>query len=143
MRQLVKRVRKRCYGCKHIQTVVFQIPTPGLLPRDRTEGCRAFQIVCTDYAGSIIYEKNQKTEGKACILLVACSLSRALRVELLTDQTIQGFIQYLKRFVASRRRPEKIYSDNAKTFEPAAKWLKKAMTSEKFHENLTSQEIKW
>ena len=76
-------------------------------------------------------------------MLFACSLSRAVHVELLTDQTLQGFIQYLKRFFVSRRRPEKIYSDNAKTFETAAKWLKKVMTSEKFHENLTSQEIKW
>ena len=54
LRQLVKRVRKRCYGCKHIQTVVFQIPTTGLLPRNRTEDCRPLQIVGTDYAGPII-----------------------------------------------------------------------------------------
>ena len=143
LRQLVKRVRKSCYGCKRFQTVAFNTPPPGLLPRDRTEGFRAFQIVGTDYAGPIIYKKKQRIEGKAYILLFACSLSRAVHIELLTDQTTEGFIQCLKRFIGRRGRPEKIYSDNAKTFEAAAKWLKKVMASERFHEYLTNQEIKW
>ena len=125
LRQLVKRVKKRCYRCKRFQTVAFQIPPPGLLPRDRTKGCRAFQIVGTDYTGPIIYKKKQKTKGKSYIFLFACSLSRAVHTELLTDQTIEGFIQCTKRFVARRGRPEKIYSDNAKAFEAASKWLKK------------------
>ena len=51
-------------------------------------------------------------------------------------------MQCLKRFIARKGRPEKIYSDNAKTFEAAAEWLKKVMASEKFHEYLTNQEIK-
>ena len=46
--QLVKRYIKGCYGRKRFQTVAFQTPPPGLLPRDRTEGYRAFQIVGTD-----------------------------------------------------------------------------------------------
>ena len=56
---------------------------------------------------------------------------------------MEGFIQCLKRFVVHTGRREKIYSDNPKIFEAAAKWLKKVMTSQKFHEYLTSQEIKW
>ena len=43
--QLVKRIRKGCYGCKRFQTVAFQTPPPGLLPRDRTEGYRAYQML--------------------------------------------------------------------------------------------------
>ena len=121
--------------------MAFQTPSLGLLPRVRTEGSRAFQIVGTML--DIIYKKKQKTEGKAYILLFAGSLSRAVHMEFLTDQTTEGFIQYLIRFVSCRGRPEKIYSNNAKTFEAAAKWLKKVMTNGKFHEYLTSQEIKW
>ena len=49
----------------------------------------------------------------------------------------------MKRFVGDRGRPEKVFSDTAKTFKAAAKWLKNVMTSERFHEYLTSQEIKW
>ena len=49
----------------------------------------------------------------------------------------------MKIFVGRRGRPEKIFSDNAKTFKAAAKWLKNVTTSEKFHVYLTSQEIKW
>ena len=78
--QLVKRFKKGCYRCKRFQTVAFQTPPPGLLPRDRTEGYRAFQIVDTDYAGPIIYKRKQKTEGKAYVLLFACNLSRAVHI---------------------------------------------------------------
>lgn len=135
MRQLVKRVRKRCYGCKTFSNSGFSNTTPGLLPCDRTEGCRAFQIVGTNYVGPIIYKKKQKAEGKTYILLFACSLSRAIHIDLLTDQKMEGFIQCLKRFVARRGRREKIYSDNPKTFEAAAKWLKKELLLKTFVDN--------
>ena len=119
--------------CKSFQKVAFQIPTDGLLPSDRIEGCRAFQIVGTDYAEPITYKKKQKIDVKAYILLFACTLSGVVHIELLTDQTTDGFIKCLTRLVARRRRPQNIYSDHAKTFDTAAKWLKKVMTSVKFH----------
>ena len=75
-------------------------------------------------------------------MLFACSLLGAVHIELLTDQTTEGFIQCLKRFVARKRGPQRIYSENVKTFEAAAKWLKKVMNSEKFYEYFISKEIK-
>ena len=53
------------------------------------------------------------------------------------------FLQTLKRLIARKGRPEKIYSDNAKTFVAAAQWLKKVQQDEKFHHFLTNQNIKW
>ena len=48
---------------------------------------------------------------------------------------MEGFIQCLKRFVARRGRREKIYSDNPKKFEAAAKWLKKELLLKTFVDN--------
>ena len=53
------------------------------------------------------------------------------------------FIPILKRLIARKDRPEKIYSDNAKTFVAAAKWLKKSQQDEKFNHFLANEKIKW
>ena len=141
LQQLVKRVRKRCYGCNRFQTVIFQTPPLVLLPRDHSECDKFFKLqVLTTL--NLPFIKKQKTEGKDYALLFTCSLLGAVHIELLTDQTTEGFIQCLKRFVARKRGPQRIYSENVKTFEAAAKWLKKVMNSEKFYEYLISQEIK-
>lgn len=61
-----------------------------------------------------------KREGKAYIILYACSLMRALCLELSRIMETGEFLRSLKRLIARKGRPEKIYSDNAKTFVAAA-----------------------
>lgn len=63
-----------------------------------------------------------KREGKAYIILYACSLMRALCLELSRIMETGEFLRSLKRLIARKGRPEKIYSDNAKTFVAAANW---------------------
>ena len=79
--------------------------------------------------------------GKAYILLLTCSLTCAICLELLPDQTLERFLPTLKSFIA--RRPEKIYSDNFSTFVAAAKWIKKAMQNEAVHDFLANNHITW
>ena len=68
---------------------------------------------------------------------------RAVYIELLPDQTADQFIPYLKKFVARRGRPNKIYSDNVKTFTATAKWIRGIMKDEKLNEFLVNQSIVW
>ena len=42
LRRLVKRVVKKCPGCKRFQAVALTAPPPGLLPQDRAEGSYPF-----------------------------------------------------------------------------------------------------
>ena len=49
--QLTKRLRYMCIGCKRFQATVFKAAVTGLLPKDRTEGSRAFKVIEADYAG--------------------------------------------------------------------------------------------
>ena len=142
LRQLAKKVRKNCHGCKRFTAVPLKAPVVGMLPRDRTVGERAFQAIGIDYAGPLYYKKG-KREQKAYILIYACSLSRALYLDLMPDQTCDAFLRSLKRMIARKGRPDVIYSDNFSTFKSAASWLKEVCKSEEVNSYLTNQEIKW
>ncbi|XP_066029903.1 uncharacterized protein [Pocillopora verrucosa] len=84
-----------------------------------------------------------KTEGKAYLALYACSLTRGLFLEVLPNLATSEFLRSLKRLIARRGRPKKIYSDNGKTFVGAEKWLKQVMRDEKTQDYLAHENIKW
>ena len=96
-----------------------------------------------DFAGPIKYLKKPKQEAKSCIVLYACSLTRAVYLELLHSLETQEFLQSFKRLVARRGRPSKVYSDNVRTFVAAVRWLKKAQSDEKFNNYLATNQIRW
>ena len=143
LRQLVKKTIKSCWGCKRFQALAFSSPPPGLLPRERTEGSNAFEVVGVDFAGPIKYRRSARVEGKAYLVLFACSLSRALHLEVLPNLETATFMGSLKLLIARRGRPSKIYSDNGRTFIGAAKWLKQIRKDERIQTYLADEEIHW
>jgi hypothetical protein len=114
-----------------------------MLPLERTVGNHPFQAIGVDFAGPLKYKKSNKAEGKAYIVLYACSLTRAIYVELLPTLRAQEFLSSLKRFIARKGRPQKIFSDNGKTFVAAEKWLKTVQKDEKLQNFLAVTEIHW
>jgi hypothetical protein len=64
LRQLVKKVMKKCFGCRRFHAKRFARPPVGILPVDRTQGNRLFQVVGMDFAGPIKY---RVTKGKAYV----------------------------------------------------------------------------
>ena len=143
LRRLTKKVVKNCHGCKRFNVQAFAAPPPGQLPKDRTEGQSAFEVIGVDFAGPLKYRKRKNLEGKAYITLYACSLKRGIYLDLLLSLDTSEFIRSLKRFIARRGRPMKIYSDNGRTFVGAAKWLETVRADERLNEFLCRQEIKW
>ena len=87
--------------------------------------------------------KGKKNEGKAYIVLYACSLTRGIYLELLPNMETTEFITSLKRFITHRGRPEKINSDNGKTFVGAVNLLKTIMMDKKVHDYLAKHRIMW
>ena len=75
LRQLVKKVHKNCQGCKGFQTSAYAAPPPGNLLTTRTQGTNPYQVIGVDYAGPIRYRVSKQREGKAYVLLYACSLT--------------------------------------------------------------------
>ena len=143
LRRLVKKLRGSCHGCKRFRARAYQAPPPGNLPKSRTQASRPFQVIGVDFAGPIRYTSRAKTESKAYLALYACSLTRAVHLDLLKSLETSEFIGSLKRFIARRGRPEIIYSDNGSTFKAADKWLKKVQQDERFHDLLAGLTIKW
>ena len=139
LRRLIKQVIKSCHGCKRFQVATLLNPPTGNLPRERTAGSVPFwfKSIRLHFAGPIEYLSKNKKEVKAYIVLYACSLTRAAYVDLLAS------LSSFKRFIARRRRPEKIFSDNEKTFVAGANWLRNVMKDERLSAFLARQEITW
>ena len=96
-----------------------------------------------DCAAPILYKGENKNLKKAYIILITCSLSRAMQLELVQSQKLEEFIIFFKRSIAQRGRPQKVYSNNAKTFKAVADWIKVNTKSERFQDYLSESYIKW
>ena len=143
LRSLVKSVRSKCYGCKRFSATPARNPIPGQLPEDRTTVGTAFEVIGTDFAGPVKYKQGKKIQGNAYLAIFACSLSRAIHLELMASLETDNFITCLKRFIARRGRPRVIYSDNGGTFVKAEKWLRQLRTDERLQGLLEQHEITW
>ena len=143
LRQLVRKVRGACHGCKRFQALAYAAPPPGNLPTTRTHGTNPYQVIGVDYAGPIRYRVSKKREGKAYVLLYACSLTRGIYLDLLLNLETAECLRSLKKFIAHRGRPERIYSDNGRTFVGAAEWMKTVMKDERLQTYLSTNQIKW
>ena len=109
---------------------------------DRIVGNRAFQVIGVDYADPLNYRTSPTKEGKTYVLLFSCSLTIAIHLQPLKEQTTNELIRLLKLLIARHGCPQIIYSDNAKTFTAAASWIKKDVKSETLRNVLAHQEIK-
>ena len=106
LRQLVKKVRKSCHGCKRFQALAYAAPPPGNLLTTQTQGNNPYQVIGVDYAGPIQYRVSKQREGKAYVLLFACSLTRGIYLDLLPNLETAECLKSLKQFIARRGRPE-------------------------------------
>ena len=143
LRQLVKRVRTECWGCKRFRAKSYEKPPPGKLPSTRTKGTTPFEVLGVHIAGPIRYKTKEKKFGKSYLVLYGCSLTRAVHLEVLKSLELSEFLGSLKRFIARRGRPKIIYSDNSTTFKAASKWLKKVQSDEQMNNFLSERSVQW
>ena len=99
-------------------------------------------MVGIDFAGPIKYRIKANTDGKAYLILYAC-LTRGVYLELLHSLETDEFMISLIRFVARRRRPIIIHSDNGSTFKAAAKLINLINKDEKINNYLAKNSIEW
>ena len=69
-----------------------------------------------------ILKPRRKVNSKH-ILLFSCCVTRAVRIELVSNLTTTEFIKSFKRLISKRDKPKTVYSDNVKTVKVGAKWL--------------------
>ncbi|XP_044778298.1 uncharacterized protein LOC120284346 [Drosophila simulans] len=122
IKNVVKAVVNPCKICtiykKRLQTQLM-----GDFPTDRVSFSRAFTYTGIDYAGP--FEIKNYT-GRACLItkgyvcVFVCFSTKAIHLEPTSDLTTEKFLAAFARFVARRGCPQRVHSDNGKTFVGAA-----------------------
>ncbi|XP_028416198.1 uncharacterized protein LOC114539993 [Dendronephthya gigantea] len=78
LRRLVRKMIKRCNGCRRFRAAAVADPPPGNLPTDQTVGSSAFQVIGVDYAGPIPYRTAKNRERKSYLLLYVVCRERSI-----------------------------------------------------------------
>ena len=76
-------------------------------------------------------------------MLYACSLTKALYLEVLPNLETTTLMPSLKRFIAKQGRPSKILSGNERTFVGATKLMKEIQKDNQMQGDLASEKITW
>eukprot|EP00731_Ephydatia_muelleri_P023359 Em0015g942a len=117
----------------------YLCPAPPPLPECRVKEAFAFSSIGVDFAGPL-YVKNPE---KAWICLYTCCATRAVHLDILTDLSTDSFIRSFRRFVARRGFPNRVISDNGKTFKGADKANQAMLRHSMVKKFLSDLNIKW
>lgn len=143
-RKIVRRVVSRCTLCKGFKARAGQ-QTTAPLPKDRVTESPPFKVTGVDFAGPL-YVKAQGSLKKSYIALFTCAVTRAIHLELVSDQSTENFLLAFKRFISRRGLCKVIYSDNARTFKRADQDLRelwKTIKDPQLREFFSGKGITW
>ena len=144
-RAATRRVLKECLFCvrrdaKPAQQLMANLPSARLQSEEPP-----FSHTGADCFGPFIVKKGRmELKRYGCVFI--CMTTRAIHLEVLSDLTIDSFINALRRFFARRGPPTHLYTDNGTNFTGAERVLKeeiKRWNENKIHEYLQQKEIVW
>ena len=143
LRMIVKSVVHKCYTCKKYRAKRLAAPPTAALPEFPTTVTEPFAVTGVDFAGPLLYRSEQNTIEKAYIILYTCVSTRAVHLKVVKGMGVADFQRSFKEFTARRGLPDKIISDNAKTFMAAKDWLMKLRMDEDLNNYLAMHQIRW
>ena len=124
-RQAVRSAKFKCNYC-HRQTVKPLEQKMGNLPECRLEVGIVFRNTGVDFFGPMLVEE-KRSEVNVYGCLFVCMSTRACHLQLVDDLSTDHFIMALKRFIARRGRPQRMFSDNGTKFVGANNELRKCL----------------
>ena len=114
------------------------------MPTDRVHEGPPFTYTGIDFAEPLyVNSESPENRSKAYCCLFTCASTRAVHVELTESLTVTSFSQAFRRFVSRRGLPEKLLTDNAKTFKSASVDVKKIIKSSEVKKYLANRQIDW
>lgn len=118
------------------------------LPRDRSTPTKPFTVCGVDYMGPvglIVHRARGIIPVKAYVCVFVCFATRAIHVELVSNQSTNQFIAALRRMIARRGQIHTIWSDNGTNFVGANSFLKQIYAkNQEWSETIPKQMgIKW
>ena len=118
------------------------MPDPPPLVKSRVNQVEPFNVTGVDFTGAL-YVRAPEGERKVYICLFTCAVSRAVHLEIITDLTVDSFLQAFRRFAERRSVPQLLISDNGSTFLAAAEELKTLFASTELSETLACKGTEW
>ena len=115
-RQAVQSVLNKCFACKKHSGGPYKLPLMPPLPSDRTKQTKVFEYTGIDFMGPFWIKLNDE-KTKIWVALFSCLTTRLIHLEPVFDLSGKTFLNSLRRFIANKGKPSKIYSDNASTFK--------------------------
>ena len=122
-RNVSRIVYQRCLECQRQKALPYQ-PPMGDLPSFRLTPRYPMECIGLDGLGPF-YVRDSENVLKCWVLLMTCAVTRVVHLELITDLTVDEFMNALYRMMARKGTVRLIYSDNAATHKRAEKELKK------------------
>mgnify|MGYP002804534746 CR=1 FL=1 len=99
-----------------------------------------------DFAGPV-YVKNSSFNDrqlyKVYIALFTCASTRALHLQLVGKTSAATFLQAFRRFTSRRGLPNRILTDNAKTFKSASKEVRMNSESKEVKRYFADRRVTW
>lgn len=142
LNQIRKNIKK-CQTCFRAKPIMLDYKM-GNLPDSRVILNRPFYDTGIDYCGPFyIKEKKYRNRNhlKIYVSIFVCMATKAVHIEVVSDLTTETFLAALRRFLARRGKPARIFSDNGTNFIGANNELKELYTlfqSDDHIENVTS-----
>ena len=145
LRPAVKSVIKDCQFCK-IRKAKPSAPKMAPLPDVRTESfVRPFTNTGVDYFGPLYVTIGRRREKRYGVLFT-CLNVRAVHLEIAASLTTDSMIMALRRMMARRGKPKRIYSDNGTNFIGAKRELREALEEldqDVIQKTLSTDGIEW
>lgn len=142
IRRVVRSLLKKCVTCRKVSGRPYSAPEAPPLPKSRTLCSKPFSVTGVDFTGAL-FVRSTGGEQKVYICLFTCANTRAVHLEVVTDLTEENFMQAFRRFVGRKSLPQLMISDNASTYQSAAKELEKLFTSTILSERLGRHGTMW
>ena len=141
-RQVIRKLLRHCVTCQKVQGKPYQIPDPPPLIKERIQSAQPFEFTGVDFTGAM-YVQDRGHENKVYVCLFTCAVSRAVHLEIVTDLSVESFLQAFRRFSSRKSLPKILISDNASTYMAAAEELLSLFKSTLLTQTLNSKGVTW
>ena len=138
MRAMVKSTLRYCITCKKLTGQPYPKVVTAQLPGFCTQQTAPFAVTGVDFTGALSARSQNDGKIRECyICLSTCANTQAIHLELVSNLSTQ------RRFAARRSFPQLMISDNATTFQCAAKSLQEMSKSGEIAKFMSTQAVKW
>ena len=115
-RSTIRKILHECLTCKRHDGGPYLLPRMPPLPSFRVTESPPFTYSGLDYFGPLYVTEDGKTQ-KVWVCIFTCLAVRAIHLEVVTDMSAFQFLLCVRRFIAQRGKPSRVFSDNAAQFK--------------------------